>query len=120
MKTDDGELTVRARLLMCSVDLPARAVVLNMKQFNGEYGCCYCEDAGVARSSSHLHRNWPLVTTSTPRTHQSILSNARTALQTQKPVSVLILNKPVSLIKLFYRQQVSKAPVNSVLTSRSI
>ena len=38
---------------------PARALVLNMKQFNGQYGCCYCEDKGVPRSTSALHRNFP-------------------------------------------------------------
>ena len=53
MKTPDGgNHTVKERLLMCSVDLPARALVLNMKQFNGRYGCCYCEDKGVLRSTS--------------------------------------------------------------------
>ena len=41
-----GEITCKARLLMCSVDLPARAFVLNMKQFNGKYGCSQCEDEG--------------------------------------------------------------------------
>ena len=41
-----GEITCKARLLMCLVDLPARASVLNMKQFNGKFGCSQCEDEG--------------------------------------------------------------------------
>ena len=89
VSTPDGdELNVRARLLMCSVDLPARAIVLNGKQFNGEHGCSYCEDPGVARASSHLQRNWPYSATSTARTHQGIIANARQALQDKAPVSV--------------------------------
>ena len=77
-----GEIMAKARLLQCSVDLPARAAVLNMKQFNGRYGCVYCEDEGTARASSHLHRNWLPSTTSVARTHHSIISNAKDALQT--------------------------------------
>ena len=53
------EITSKARLLMCPVDLLARASMLNMKQYNGKYGCSQCEDEGQPRSSSHLVRNWP-------------------------------------------------------------
>ena len=51
MNSPAGEITCKARLL-CSVDLPARASVLNMKQFNGKYGCSQCEDEGQPRASS--------------------------------------------------------------------
>ena len=30
-----------------TADLPAKALVLNMKQFNGFYGCCKCDQKGV-------------------------------------------------------------------------
>ena len=33
-------------LLFCG-DAPARAIVRNSKQFNGEYGCDWCESPGV-------------------------------------------------------------------------
>ena len=72
---------------MCSVDLPARASVMNMKQFNGKHGCAYCEDEGVPRPTSHLHRNWPYSTTSIPRTHHSIVDNAKSALRSNDAVS---------------------------------
>ncbi len=72
---------------MCSVDLPAKAIVLNMKQFNGRYACIHCEDEGVPRPSSHLHRNWPYSSNSTPRTHASILANAQEALDKGEAVS---------------------------------
>ena len=37
-------MCTRAMLLTCAFDLPARALVLDMKQFNGKYACVYCED----------------------------------------------------------------------------
>lgn len=39
-----GPVIAKARLLMCTLDLPAKAIVMNMKQFNGKRGCTYCED----------------------------------------------------------------------------
>ena len=75
---------------MCAVDLPARASVLNMKQFNGKWGCTYCEDEGVPRPTCHLVRNWPYSTTSTPRTHESIVRNARRALRENDAVSYIL------------------------------
>ncbi|KAH6936128.1 hypothetical protein HPB50_013553 [Hyalomma asiaticum] len=39
--------------VVCScVDAPARAAVLNMKQFNGYYGCSFCHHKGVYLSGS--------------------------------------------------------------------
>ena len=79
----NGPTTARPR---CSVDLPAKAIVLNAKQFNGKYGCSYCEDEGVARAATHLHRNWPYSSSSSARAHGSIIANARDALQNGAPV----------------------------------
>ena len=59
VETPDGPMVAKARLLMCSVDLLAKAIVFNTKQFNGKHGCTYCEEEGITRSTSHLHRNWP-------------------------------------------------------------
>ena len=53
VKAPCGEVTSKARLLLSSFDLPARASVLNMKLFNGKFACAYCEDEGVPRASSH-------------------------------------------------------------------
>ena len=86
MDSPDGPVVAKARLLMCTLDLPAKAIVLNVKQFNGEYGCTYCEDKGETRATSHLHRNWPYSTCSTTRTHDSILQSARESLETKAPV----------------------------------
>ena len=100
IKTPSGEMVSKARLLMCAVDLPARASVLNMKQFNGKWGCTYCEDEGVPRPTCHFVRNWPYSTTSTPRTHESIVRNARRALRENDAVSYMIIIIIIVVINL--------------------
>ena len=76
VQSSAGPVLAKARLLMCSLNLPAKAMVLNMKQFSGEYWCTYCEDRGEKRSTSHLHSNWPYSTSSIARTHRGILDSA--------------------------------------------
>ncbi|KAL1472032.1 hypothetical protein MTO96_039584 [Rhipicephalus appendiculatus] len=34
-------------VVLCCVDSPARAALLNMKQFNGYYGCSWCREEGT-------------------------------------------------------------------------
>lgn len=69
---------------------PAKAIVINMKQYNGKYGCSSCEDEGVPRSSSHLHRNWPYSNSSTLRTHSGIIAYAKEALCKNDSVSLYV------------------------------
>lgn len=88
MLTPAGMMLAGAILLSCSVDLPARAMIMNMKQFNGMYGCVYCEDQGTVVGSDHLHRYWPQQTASIPR---SLLSNAREAITTGSVVGIFSL-----------------------------
>lgn len=46
--TLDGESVVcRVALVCATLDLPARAAVLNMIQFNGYWGCCRCLQKGI-------------------------------------------------------------------------
>ena len=54
------------------VDLPAQAKLLNMKQYNGKFGCATCEDEGVPRPGAYMQRNWPCTTNRALRTHTSI------------------------------------------------
>ncbi|CAG2186711.1 unnamed protein product [Mytilus edulis] len=76
--TSNGSVVlVRAKLMLVSVDLPARALVLNMKQFNGKYGCSICLDEGESPAGQPMLRFYPYKDTSTPRTHQSMLTDAR-------------------------------------------
>jgi hypothetical protein len=44
--TPEGSRTLRCILLMTALDLPARALVFNMKQFNAKFGCLFCYNEG--------------------------------------------------------------------------
>ena len=43
---------------MATADLPAKALLMNMNQYNGKYPCAHCEHEGVPRAL-HLLRDWP-------------------------------------------------------------
>ena len=79
---------MRAILLQCSVDLPARAVVMNMKQFNGEFGCLYCEAEGRTPPGDHLHRYWPPSSRGPAHSHETLLENAQETISIGDAVSV--------------------------------
>ena len=53
--TIDGRKTMKSKLLLCVFDLPARAMAVNMKQFNGYYGCLKCLDKGEHINNRHLY-----------------------------------------------------------------
>lgn len=55
MLTPAGEKVLRAKLLCAVFDLPARAMVLNLIQWNGRYGCTHCLDEGTQRSHVRLY-----------------------------------------------------------------
>lgn len=42
------------QIVCCCVDAPARAAVLNMKQFNGYYGCTWCLQKGTYLNGKQL------------------------------------------------------------------
>ncbi len=96
-----GKIKERGTLLISSADLPAKAPLVNMKQYNGAYGCNFCEDEGVPRASSHLHRNWPHMEHSTLHTHASMVENAKKALDTGKANNFNTCLLPVQLINPF-------------------
>ena len=109
--TPSGAMVARAIILNCSLDLPARAIVLNTKQWNGLHGCLYCEHEGVTLGGDHLHRYWPYQL-SQLRTHASLLNNAEQAVSTGNAVvscynniisrcSKVYSSSPESLCKLF-------------------
>jgi hypothetical protein len=53
--TPHGPKTLKARLLSCVFDLPAKAASLNFNQWNGMHGCNICLDVGVTVSHRHLY-----------------------------------------------------------------
>lgn len=87
--TPSGVRTSRVVLLAASADLPARAILMNMKRFNGKFGCLFCEHPGVTQRGNHLHRFWPY-RDACPRTHRSLLSDGKTAIINGKPVITIM------------------------------
>ena len=83
MATASGTHLCRAMLLICSVDLPARAIVANMKQYNGHYSCIYCED-GVSEDRT---LRWPFNHRPTPRSHRSVIENIKDCAKEKSAVS---------------------------------
>ena len=52
MKMTSGYVTVKAKLVLAVFDLPAKAAVLNCKQYNGKYGCHVCLNPGFQEGRS--------------------------------------------------------------------
>ena len=59
VETPAGTIHMHAMLFIVTADLPARADLMNMKNFNGKWACHLCKDMGVAVGTG-LHRVWPL------------------------------------------------------------
>lgn len=46
-RVDERELQSSVKVVCCCMDAPARAAVLNAKQFNGYFGCSFCLHKGA-------------------------------------------------------------------------
>ena len=91
VETPAGQLTCRVAMLMSAVDLPARAIMANMKQFNGHYSCSWCEIEGISPPNLPMVSYFPYpLHKPTPRTNLRILVNAATATKENKSVSLLL------------------------------
>ena len=77
MLTPVGIKTIRAKLLTGVFDLLAKAPLLNMKQFNGKYGCSTCTHPGTRLTNNA--RIYLPTTEANPRTHQTIMAAAKEA-----------------------------------------
>ena len=55
-ETARGMQRCRTRLVLVTCDLPARAMLLCMKIFNGIAACCYGYHPGMTIGDDHLHR----------------------------------------------------------------
>ncbi|XP_044597529.1 uncharacterized protein LOC123274104 [Cotesia glomerata] len=54
-ESSSGMVLSKFVALICSVDSPARSSILQMKQYNGEYGCTWCYAAGKSFSRRHVY-----------------------------------------------------------------
>lgn len=86
--TPDGEYLCQGMILTCTLDLPAKAAVCNMKGFNGAHSCATCLDSGDNTvGESHLHRYWPFNSHCEIRTVAGVQSAFVNATQTGEAVS---------------------------------
>ena len=80
----------RSMLLLCSVDLPAKAAVCNMVQFNGLNVCPTCLDPGDnSVTPAPMLRVWPYSSSSVLRTchgRQGVFNAVRKAVDKEKMV----------------------------------
>lgn len=80
-----------AMLLCGTCDLPAKAMVYNMTQFNGKYGCSHCLQSGTqlavgARGRVHVYPYIQADPTGPSRTSKQLLQHSREATVQNKPV----------------------------------
>lgn len=77
--------TIKIRGLICcgSCDLPAKALFLNIQQFNGKYGCPHCE---IQTRKIENVQVYPYVENLTLRTTASTIEYAKQAVILKKPV----------------------------------
>lgn len=82
-------------LLVGTMDLPARAGVLNMTQYNGEYSCIFCLHPGVVVRSGKGHcrsfpfRDEPMRTTMETKRNAEQALNSRKRVKGMMGISVL-------------------------------
>lgn len=86
-------INIKPYVICFSGDLPARAAVQNMIQFNGFYGCSFCEQPGEtvhtsARGHVHAFAFSPEDPSGPPREHDKLIMQAELALQINEPVRV--------------------------------
>ena len=84
----DNSVTCKAMLIVLTMDLQARAYVLNMTQHNGEYGCIFCEHPGeMVKKGKGQVRCYPYKDVpSVKRTDESLRIAASQAAETQSKV----------------------------------
>ena len=91
VSTPNGVRSCKAAIVMSTVDLPAKAIMLNMKQFNGKHGCSHCEYEGVPRLGMAMIRDWPYREDAMlARNHHTLLEFAKQAVGQKSVVSTII------------------------------
>lgn len=80
----EGQFNSKVVLLLGTADLPAKCLVMNMVQFNGEYGCSKCLQPGSTvrtDKGGHVHV-YPFISHNPKgpaRTHKGFMKDALTA-----------------------------------------
>ena len=87
VQTPDGIKLCKAAILIATLDLPARALVCNMKMYNGKYSCPTCMDPGdnTIGASSGV-RYWPIHSPGQMRSISDVRSAYKDATEDGAPV----------------------------------
>ena len=91
VSTLEGTRKIKAATVGISCDLPARAMVLNMKQFNGKNACHMCKDDGETLLDNNLVRFWPHRSPSVHRTRASLIQDSCDARYHDEPVGFVAI-----------------------------
>lgn len=80
------EFTSKCTLLTCTCDLPARAIVYNCNQFNGEYSCWFCLERGETFKHdtggiSHIYPYYEGIPKGNQRTTESVILDVDAAVE---------------------------------------
>lgn len=92
---NDEKRTVTVRVLLVSSDLPAKAKLMKMKQFNGEFGCSYCLHPGFMIGGSTTSKYTLSSENYNLRTHSSTVALMKLKLSTGKEAFGVIGVSPV-------------------------
>ena len=86
----DTNINVEALLFCGTCDLPAKCIVLNMNQFNGENSCIKCTQTGKVVKAGKGHTKVFSFVTTDPygpkRSHEETKRHASETVQLERPV----------------------------------
>lgn len=97
--TPEGVKIVRGKVVLGIFDLPAKAAVLNMKQFNGEYGCSTCLHPGIHQNGSRVYLPQEMDLRSNVTVHHCAAEAERTGTPNYGIKGVSVLSPVVDLVK---------------------
>eukprot|EP00734_Pompholyxophrys_sp_LG126_P000134 Pompholyxophrys_sp_v1_NODE_16_length_4221_cov_20.931109.p1 type:complete len:801 gc:universal NODE_16_length_4221_cov_20.931109:2595-193(-) len=100
IKSNNHILPLTLHVINVIADLPAKATLLNMHQFNGEYGCSTCLAPGILNGRGQS-RYYPDNILYPPRTSQNMTDDAREAVETATCVRGIYGPSILSRLPLF-------------------
>ena len=83
IRTKVGNKKLKAKLILATFDLIAKAMAMNLTQFNGKYGCPYCLDIGTYEQHRTIYLPSDL---HEPRIFSDVILWATMAQEMEEPV----------------------------------
>eukprot|EP00731_Ephydatia_muelleri_P012555 Em0006g1449a len=99
IRTKVGNKKLKAKLILATFDLIAKAMAMNLTQFNGKYGCPYCLDIGTYEQHRTIYLPSDL---HEPRIFSDVILWATMAQEMEEPVNDLHLAS--EYLKAFYEK----------------